>query len=100
MLNPPYGERIAAKGQGSDAARQGFEGGGSSAEFFGGLAGALEAPLRRLDRLAAQPRHEAAVADAAEGKPPRADVERPDRVSAFPIRHGGGLEQGRRSELT
>jgi putative N6-adenine-specific DNA methylase len=39
MLNPPYGERLAAKGQGSDTARQGFEGGGSSAEFFGGLAG-------------------------------------------------------------
>jgi putative N6-adenine-specific DNA methylase len=39
MLNPPYGERIAAKGTGSDAARQGFEGGGSSAEFFAGLAG-------------------------------------------------------------
>ncbi len=38
MLNPPYGERLAAKGQGSDTARQGFEGGGSSAEFFGGLA--------------------------------------------------------------
>jgi putative N6-adenine-specific DNA methylase len=39
MMNPPYGERIAAKGQGSDTARQGFEGGGSSAEFFSGLAG-------------------------------------------------------------
>jgi putative N6-adenine-specific DNA methylase len=43
MLNPPYGERIAAKGQGSrpfeEGARQGFEGGGSSAEFFSGLAG-------------------------------------------------------------
>jgi putative N6-adenine-specific DNA methylase len=39
MMNPPYGERIAAKGQGSDTSRQGFEGGGSSAEFFGGLAG-------------------------------------------------------------
>jgi putative N6-adenine-specific DNA methylase len=68
MLNPPYGERIAARGTGvgaagaprglarpsvekslgrqpaksSDtvptAAREGFEGGGSSAEFFGGLA--------------------------------------------------------------
>jgi len=42
MMNPPYGERIAAKGTGSgaatDAAREGFEGGGSSAEFFGGLA--------------------------------------------------------------
>ena len=38
LMNPPYGERIAAKGQGSDTARQGFEGGGSSAEFFGGLA--------------------------------------------------------------
>ena len=37
MVNPPYGERIAAKGTGS-AAREGFEGGGSSAEFFGGLA--------------------------------------------------------------
>ena len=43
LLNPPYGERIAAKGQGSrpfeEGARQGFEGGGSSAEFFSGLAG-------------------------------------------------------------
>jgi putative N6-adenine-specific DNA methylase len=38
LMNPPYGERLAAKGTGSDAARQGFEGGGSSAEFFGGLA--------------------------------------------------------------
>jgi putative N6-adenine-specific DNA methylase len=38
MLNPPYGERIAAKGQGSQTAREGFEGGGSSAEFFSGLA--------------------------------------------------------------
>ena len=38
MLTPPYGERIAAKGKGSDTAREGFEGGGSSAEFFAGLA--------------------------------------------------------------
>jgi putative N6-adenine-specific DNA methylase len=38
MLNPPYGERIAPKGRGGDTARQGFEGGGSSTEFFGGLA--------------------------------------------------------------
>ena len=68
MLNPPYGERIEAKGTGSapygestksvpygestksapygaegpesapQGAREGFEGGGSSAEFFGGLA--------------------------------------------------------------
>jgi putative N6-adenine-specific DNA methylase len=38
MLNPPYGERIAAKGQGSQTSREGFEGGGSSAEFFSGLA--------------------------------------------------------------
>ncbi len=42
MLNPPYGERIAAKGTGSrpyeEGAREGFEGGGSSAEFFGSLA--------------------------------------------------------------
>ncbi len=38
LMNPPYGERLAAKGTGTDAARQGFEGGGSSAEFFGGLA--------------------------------------------------------------
>jgi putative N6-adenine-specific DNA methylase len=34
MLNPPYGERIAPKGQGSQTSREGFEGGGSSAEFF------------------------------------------------------------------
>ncbi len=49
MLNPPYGERIAPKGQGTGGqatappraagAREGFEGGGGSAEFFGALAG-------------------------------------------------------------
>ena len=38
LMNPPYGERIAPKGQGTATAREGFEGGGSSAEFFGGLA--------------------------------------------------------------
>jgi putative N6-adenine-specific DNA methylase len=45
MLNPPYGERIGAKGQGSGqgshagpAAREAFEGGGTPAEFFGALA--------------------------------------------------------------
>ncbi|MDP1899697.1 MAG: class I SAM-dependent RNA methyltransferase [Rubrivivax sp.] len=50
IVNPPYGERIAPKGHGAGgergapaargdaSARQGFEGGGSSAEFFGGLA--------------------------------------------------------------
>ncbi len=38
LMNPPYGERLAAKGTGTDASREGFEGGGSSAEFFGGLA--------------------------------------------------------------
>jgi putative N6-adenine-specific DNA methylase len=38
MLNPPYGERIAPKGQGGATAREGFEGGGTSAEFFGALA--------------------------------------------------------------
>lgn len=37
MLNPPYGERIEAKGRGS-AAREAFEGGGTPAEFFAGLA--------------------------------------------------------------
>jgi len=34
MLNPPYGERVGAKGQGS----QGFEGGATPAEFFSALA--------------------------------------------------------------
>jgi putative N6-adenine-specific DNA methylase len=57
MLNPPYGERMAPKGQGTNrahappdfeaprlagrptmAGREAFEGGGSSAEFFGSLA--------------------------------------------------------------
>jgi len=38
VMNPPYGERIAPKGQGTATAREGFEGGGSSAEFFGALA--------------------------------------------------------------
>ena len=48
MLNPPYGERIAPKGRGSThrpddqprnvSSREAFEGGGTSAEFFGSLA--------------------------------------------------------------
>jgi putative N6-adenine-specific DNA methylase len=38
LMNPPYGERLAPKGQGNVTAREGFEGGGSSAEFFGALA--------------------------------------------------------------
>jgi len=55
MLNPPYGERMAPKGSGQgqgagqgggdargaerEMSREGFEGGGSSAEFFSALAG-------------------------------------------------------------
>jgi putative N6-adenine-specific DNA methylase len=35
VLNPPYGERIGAKGQGS---REAFEGAGTPAEFFSALA--------------------------------------------------------------
>ena len=42
LMNPPYGERVAAKGTGTDTAREGFEGGGSSADFFGGLAAHLK----------------------------------------------------------
>ena len=42
LMNPPYGERIGAKGQGSGgeqrALREDFEGGGTPAEFFGKLA--------------------------------------------------------------
>ena len=38
VMNPPYGERIAPKGQGTATSREGFEGGGTSAEFFGALA--------------------------------------------------------------
>jgi putative N6-adenine-specific DNA methylase len=38
VLNPPYGERIAPKGAGNVTAREGFEGGGTSAEFFQALA--------------------------------------------------------------
>lgn len=46
MLNPPYGERLMPKGQGrapqaaepSRGGREAFEGGGSSADFFGALA--------------------------------------------------------------
>jgi putative N6-adenine-specific DNA methylase len=43
LLNPPYGERMAPKGQGQSpsqphAGREAFEGGGSSAEFFSALA--------------------------------------------------------------
>ncbi len=46
MLNPPYGERLLPKGQGRAphqpetprVGREAFEGGGSSADFFGALA--------------------------------------------------------------
>ncbi len=42
MMNPPYGERIAPKGtgsgQGNTTSREGFEGGGTSTEFFSNLA--------------------------------------------------------------
>ena len=42
VMNPPYGERLDAKGQGSGASdrapRESFEGGGTPAEFFGQLA--------------------------------------------------------------
>jgi putative N6-adenine-specific DNA methylase len=38
ILNPPYGERIAPKGMGNVTAREGFEGGGTSTEFFSHLA--------------------------------------------------------------
>ena len=39
IMNPPYGERIAPKGQGQAAAREQFESGDSSATFFAALAG-------------------------------------------------------------
>jgi putative N6-adenine-specific DNA methylase len=38
LMNPPYGERIAPKGQGSVPSREGFEGGGDAGPFFGALA--------------------------------------------------------------
>jgi len=38
VLNPPYGERIEAKGSVPAAAREGFDGGGAAAEFFAALA--------------------------------------------------------------
>jgi putative N6-adenine-specific DNA methylase len=40
VLNPPYGERIGAKGRGAPAssAREAFEGGGTPASFFADLA--------------------------------------------------------------
>ena len=52
---------------------------------------ALETPLPRLDRLGAHAGDETAVADAPQGKPPRAAVERADRMPAVPLRHGGRL---------
>lgn len=38
VLNPPYGERIDAKGQGSGSGRQAIEGSGTPSEFFAALA--------------------------------------------------------------
>ena len=68
MLNPPYGERIAAKGSGATRQREDFAGGGTPAAFFAALAAHWKRTLRRLDGLGAEPRHEAAGADAAEGE--------------------------------
>jgi putative N6-adenine-specific DNA methylase len=38
VLNPPYGERIEAKGQGSGSGRQAIESGASPADFFAAMA--------------------------------------------------------------
>jgi putative N6-adenine-specific DNA methylase len=38
VMNPPYGERLGAKGSRGGAAREGFDGGGTPAEFFDALA--------------------------------------------------------------
>ena len=146
VMNPPYGERIDAKGRGSQAAeapraprtfaararrtarrasaraarartrsrartrtprvaaratrrverrprvgRSSRRRRGQRQRVLRAAGHALEAPLQRLDGLGAEPRHEAAHRDAPEGKPPRADVERPDRVPAVPLRHGQRL---------
>jgi putative N6-adenine-specific DNA methylase len=36
-MNPPYGERIAPKGQGQSSSREQFEGGADPAAFFSAL---------------------------------------------------------------
>ena len=139
VMNPPYGERIDAKGRGSRAGAtertprtfaapprapgpgaHAFERDGARDEGHADNATTaresrpwrarigrrqrrerqqrrrvllatrqpLEAQLQRLDGLGAEPRHEAADVDAAEGKPACSDVERADRMPAVPFRHG------------
>jgi putative N6-adenine-specific DNA methylase len=71
MLNPPYGERIAPKGRAAaaraSAREDGLRGRRRRRRLLRRAGGALEAPLRPAGRPGAEPRDEAAVADAAEG---------------------------------
>jgi hypothetical protein len=62
MLNPPYGERIAPKGQGAGPRQPAKASRAAAVRPSSSRAGgALEAPLPRLDGLVPEPRHEAAV---------------------------------------
>ncbi len=92
LVNPPYGERIETAGV---AGRS--QGGRERARdrrrrrLLQSAGGPLEEELPGLDRMGADPRSEAALANAPEGIAPGADVERPDRMPAVPLRHGQGL---------
>ena len=95
MMNPPYGERIAPKGHGrarpTAPRARGFEGGGSPTEFFGRLAAHWKRHYAGWTAWLLSPDMKLPGADAPEGKPARADVERADRVPAVPLRPGGRL---------
>ena len=107
MINPPYGERIdvagkaarpAAHEQTHEQARdrhanERHDNKDLPDDFFAPPGHSLETRLhpapRRLDGLRAEPRHETAECDAAEGVAPGADVERADRMPLVPLRPGG-----------
>ncbi len=100
MLNPPYGERIEVLGKAASHGRAQRAAIGRGPQHAAGLLPparrALEARLHRpdagLDRLGAEPRHEAARRDAPGRVAPHADVERADRVPAVSLRSRRGVD--------
>jgi putative N6-adenine-specific DNA methylase len=107
LLNPPYGERIAAAG--SAAAMRRAHGPGRTRRprnradrgrrrILQPAGQPLEEELQRLERLDADARPQAARQDAPQGVAPHAHVERPHRMPSVPLRHGQGLSSQKAAE--
>ena len=91
LVNPPYGERIetagvAGRSQAGRERAQTEDGG----DFFNQLAAHWKKNYAGWTAWVLTPDLQAALAHAAEGIAPRADVERPDRMPAVQLRHGSG----------